>query len=71
MKKLSIDGMMCMNCVKHVTKALESVEGVNSVNVSLEEGSAVVSCSPSVTDEALRAAVTEEGYEVKAVEDVQ
>ena len=36
-KELHIEGMMCQNCVKHVTKALESIDGVSEVNVSLEE----------------------------------
>ena len=32
-KTLSVEGMMCQNCVKHVTKALAAVEGVEVVTV--------------------------------------
>ena len=52
--------MMCQNCVKHVTKALEGVAGVTDVAVSLEDKKAVVSAPETVTDEMLKAAVTEE-----------
>ncbi len=39
---ISIDGMTCDHCVKAVTDALKSVEGVREVNVSLEEKKAEV-----------------------------
>ena len=32
-KEMSIEGMMCANCVRHVTKALEAVDGVTAVDV--------------------------------------
>lgn len=68
MKKiLSVEGMMCQNCVKHVTRALEGVSGVTSVSVSLEKRNALVDCSESVTNENLRSAVTDAGYEVTEV----
>ena len=66
-KELSIEGMMCQNCVKHVTKALEAVPGAADVAVSLEEKKATVSVPGTVTDEALKAAVTEAGYEVTGI----
>ena len=63
-KELMIEGMMCQNCVKHVTHALEGIPGVTDVQVSLENKKATVNVPESVTDEALKAAVTEAGYEV-------
>lgn len=66
-KEMCIEGMMCANCVRHVTKALEAVDGVTAVEVSLEGKNAVVTCAENVTDEILTTAVTEEGYEVKGV----
>ena len=62
-KTLHVEGMMCQNCVKHVKKALEAVEGVTAANVDLDEKSAVVELSAEVPDETLVAAVVEEGYE--------
>lgn len=64
-KKLSVEGMMCQNCVKHVTKALEGVEGVTKADVDLDSKSAVVDLSVDVPDEVLINAVVEEGYEAK------
>lgn len=66
-KNLSIEGMMCDHCVMHVTKALEGVEGVSDVKVSLEGKSATLEAAPSVTDEQLKAAVADAGYEVTNV----
>lgn len=66
-KTLKIEGMMCNHCVAHVTKALQGVEGVESVEVRLEAGEATVTLAKTVDDEALIAPVTEAGYEVKSV----
>ena len=62
-KTLHVEGMMCQNCVKHVKKALEAVDGVTVANVDLDAKSAVVELSSDVSDEELIAAVVEEGYE--------
>ena len=63
-KKLTIDGMMCQHCVKHVQEALNAVPGVKSATVSLENNNAVVTAEDSVTDEALAKAVTDADYKV-------
>ncbi len=39
---LKIEGMSCGHCVATVTDVLSEVDGVNEVNVSLAENSAVV-----------------------------
>ena len=62
-KTLNVTGMMCQHCVAHVRKALEGVEGVSSVDVDLEAGTATVEATDSVSDEALVAAVVDAGYE--------
>lgn len=64
MKKLSVEGMMCMHCVDHVKKALEKVPGVKSVQVSLEEKSAVCE-GENLDDAALLQAVQDAGYSAK------
>jgi Cu2+-exporting ATPase len=64
-KKLNVEGMMCQNCVKHVTKALEGVEGVTKADVDLDSKFAVVNLSADVPDKELIDAVTEAGYEAK------
>ena len=66
-KEMSIEGMMCQNCVRHVRKALEGIEGTSGVEVSLEDKKATLTVDGSVTDEMLSGAVTEEGYEVRGI----
>ena len=65
-KVMEIKGMMCQNCVKHVSKALNGIEGV-SAEVSLEKNQAVVTLDREVRDEVLKSAVEEEGYEVVSI----
>ena len=62
---LQIEGMTCDHCVRHVKEALESVAGVKSAVVSLDSKSAELEHEEAVGFDALKAAVEEEGYEVK------
>lgn len=66
-KTLKIEGMMCQHCVAHVTKALQEIDGVVSVEVNLKKKTAVVECVENVENETLIAAVTNAGYEVKKI----
>ena len=66
-KTLTIEGMMCMHCVKHVTDALNAVEGVEKTDVNLKKKRAVVTLNAEVADDALKAAVKEAGYEVTEI----
>lgn len=65
-KNLSVKGMHCPKCVARVTEALQGVEGVTDVTVTLETESAVVE-GRGISDEALVAAVKEAGFEAEAV----
>ena len=67
-KVLTVEGMMCQNCVKHVTRALQGIPGATDVSVSLEEKKAEVTVPDTVTDEDLKAAVVDAGYEVTGIE---
>jgi len=60
---LSVKGMMCPHCVAHVKKALEGVNGVISVEVSLENANAVVMAEECVERKPLVDAVVAAGYE--------
>jgi copper chaperone len=59
--KLAITGMTCGHCVRATTKALEAVPGVETVEVTLTPGAAVI--HGNAEPAALIAAVSEEGYE--------
>lgn len=67
-KTIRIEGMACGHCTGRVQKALEALEGVSQVTVSLEDKSAEVALAGEVADDALRAAVTDAGYEVTAIQ---
>jgi copper chaperone CopZ len=60
---LKITGMTCDHCVRHATKALESVDGAENVKVDLQQGSATV--EGSVDAEQLISAVKEAGYQAE------
>lgn len=66
-KTMMIEGMMCSHCTGRVQKALEAVDGVEGVVMSLEDKSAELTLSGQVEDETLKAAVVEAGYEVTEI----
>ncbi len=66
-KTISIEGMMCMHCVKHVKEALSKVSGVTEVEVSLDDKNAVVTLAANVDDSVLKSAVENAGYDVKGI----
>ena len=67
-KTIFIEGMSCGHCSKRVEEALKSVNGVKSVYVFLEEKKAEVVIKENVSDDALKTAVEDAGYEVTNVE---
>jgi len=62
--KLAVSGMTCAHCVTAVTRALRSVPGVESAQVSLEQGQAIVVGSADA--QRLIQAVEKEGYRAQA-----
>ena len=67
-KTMRIEGMMCGHCEAMVKRALEAIDGVESAVPSHTAGTAIVTLSASVADDALRAAVEEEDYTVLSIE---
>lgn len=63
--KLHVEGMMCKHCVMHVKEALLKVNGVNEVEVSLENKEAEVKCDDSCNKEDLIKAIKNAGYDAK------
>jgi copper ion binding protein len=66
-RTIKIEGMMCRHCVAHVTKALQSVDGVEKVEVNLKKKTAVVELSAEISNEQLSTPIIEAGYEVKKI----
>lgn len=64
-KTVTIDGMMCQHCVKHVTDALTQLGG--DAVVSLEEGKAFLK-DTALSDEQIIDAISNAGYTVTKIE---
>ncbi len=65
---LEVTGMTCANCVGHVRKALEAVDGVSEARVNLATATATVEHA-DVAHEDLQAAVEAAGYGVADAHD--
>lgn len=66
-KKMNIEGMMCPNCQKHVSQALNSIEGVKAT-VDLENHCAYLQLDHDIEESLLVKAVEDAGYSVKGFE---
>ena len=68
--ELSVSGMTCSNCARHVTGAIQNVAGVRSAMVSLESHQALVRWSADAPQNvpAVIQAIEAEGYGAKVLE---
>ena len=62
-KTMKIEGMMCGHCTGRVEKALNALDGVQA-EVSLEDKAAYLTIDGDVSDDTLKKAVEDEGYQV-------
>jgi copper chaperone len=60
----TVQGMTCGHCVSSVTEEVGQIDGVRTVDVDLASGKVTVVSDEPVTEDAVRAAVTEAGYEL-------
>ena len=63
-KTMKIEGMMCAHCEARVKKCLEALPQVDEAVVSHEQGTAVLKLNADVSDDILKKAVEDQGYEV-------
>ncbi|MDR3292578.1 MAG: cation transporter [Clostridiales bacterium] len=68
-KTITIKGMSCNHCTNAVKKALEGLDGAKKVSVDLASGTAVVKSDTPLSDDAIRAAIAEEGFTVTAIKE--
>ncbi|BFI99388.1 copper chaperone CopZ [Priestia sp. Y58] len=62
---LSVQGMSCGHCVKAVEGGVGELNGVKSVEVSLEDAKVTVAFDPrQVTVEDIKEAIDDQGYDV-------
>jgi copper chaperone len=67
---LTVSGMTCGACVKHVEKAINSIAGVQKVEVDLASGAVKVEGDVSQHVKEIIAALEEDGYPAQATIDV-
>jgi len=59
----TVKGMTCTHCAASVTEEVEQVQGVTGVDIDVQSGRVLVR-GEGFSDEAIREAVDEAGYEV-------
>jgi copper chaperone CopZ len=60
----TVTGMTCAHCVQAVTGEISTLPGVADVRIDLASGAVTVTSEAPLTDEAVRAAVDEAGYDL-------
>ena len=60
----TVSGMTCEHCVASVSEEVLEIAGVTGVDVDLPTGTLTVTCDRPVSEDDVRAAVDEAGYEV-------
>jgi copper chaperone len=69
-KKIFIEGMKCGNCANHVKEALNSVEGITSIEINLSDKYAVIDVTIEINDVVIKSAINSEKYKVVNIETV-
>lgn len=64
-RKVQIEGMSCNHCVAHVKEALMALNGIEVIEVNLENKYALISGDAS--EQAIKEAIDEAGYDVVSI----
>ena len=68
-RTIHIEGMMCPHCEARVKALLEETDGIAAAAVSHKTGTATVTLTSPLTDDALTSLITAAGYRVTAIGD--
>jgi copper chaperone len=60
----TVQGMTCGHCVSSVTEEVSALDGVRNVEVDLGTGLVTVTSDDELSEDDVRAAVTEAGYQL-------
>ena len=66
-KTIRIEGMQCNHCKMTVEKALNSMEEVTRVEVSLENKKAVIELNKEIENDKIKNVILEAGFEVTEI----
>ena len=61
---ITVQGMTCGNCVKHVKEAISELAGVSNVEIELEGGKVTIESAAALDSAVVSEVVTEAGYTV-------
>lgn len=64
---LTIEGMMCHNCEKHMEEAIKNNFSVKSVKASHDEKEAIVVSSQKLDSNRIKEVVEETGYQLLSI----
>lgn len=59
---LAVEGMTCPSCIAHVNRTLREIDGVQSIDVRMREGTVVVEHGDGANVSMLVEALREAGY---------
>lgn len=69
-RKLTVEGMSCMHCVKNVHDALMDIQGVISVTIDLKTKTAFLESKEIINNEKIKSVVEKAGYEITEIEKI-
>lgn len=62
---LNVEGMSCMHCINAITNSVGALEGVNKVDVNLEDKTVTVEFDESKTSlDRIKEEIEEQGYDI-------
>lgn len=67
-KIITVEGMHCLHCAGSVEKVVCALEGVKDAKVNLDKKICTAKLSGDVSDDAIKEAVKEIGFEVTGIE---
>ena len=60
---ITVTGMMCPHCERHMTEALLALPGVTACTASHKENSVTIQSTESLSEDILRSTVEKAGYQ--------
>ena len=66
-KTILIEGMQCNHCKMSVEKALNEIQEITKAEVNLENKTATIEFQNEVSDDKIKKAIEEAGFEVKEI----
>lgn len=64
---ISVKGMMCPHCERHVTQALSAIPDITEVKADHKSATVTLTCSAPVEESIIAAAVQQAGYEFRGI----